>query len=454
MAFRSERDSMGELLVPADSLWGAQTQRSLQYFAIGEERMPDPLIKALAEVKRAAARANHALGRLGERRCALISSVCDEILDGLWDAQFPLSVWQTGSGTQTNMNLNEVIATRGNQLAGERLLHPNDHVNLSQSSNDSFPTAMHIAAALSIHRALLPALDGLSAALLQLEHAHPSLIKIGRTHLQDAVPIRFSQEVSGWRALVTESRRMLLSALPPLYELALGGTAVGTGLNAPAGFSEAAIADIAARTALPFRPAANKFHALSSKDAMAFCHSALKVTAGNLMKLANDLRLLASGPRCGLSELTLPANEPGSSIMPGKVNPTQCEAMTMVCVQVMGNDAAVGFAASQGQLQLNVFMPLIAHNTLQSIRLLSDACTSFTRHCVQGIEVNEGKMAENLSRSLMTVTALTPHLGYDQSARIAKLAFEEDISLREAAQQLDLMRGEEFDRLFRPEDMA
>lgn len=454
MHFRIETDTMGEVAVPEDRLWGAQTQRSLAHFSIGEEHMPSPLIAALALLKRACAAANRSLGRLSETQCDCIQTVCDEILSGSLSEEFPLSVWQTGSGTQTNMNLNEVIANRGNRLVDETLLHPNDHVNLSQSSNDTFPTAIHIAAVSELHRRLFPALAEMNTVLLRLETEYRDVLKIGRTHLQDAVPITFGQEISGWRSMIEHAQGMISQSLDGLYELALGGTAVGTGLNAPLGFAEAAIAEISSFSSLPFRSAENKFHALSAKDALVFSHGALKALAANLMKIANDVRWLASGPRCGLGEVSIPENEPGSSIMPGKVNPTQCEALTMVAVQVMANDTAVSLAASQGNFQLNVFMPVCAYNYLQSVRLLSDAVTSFTQHCLCGIRPNREKMTDNLQRSLMTVTALTPHVGYENGAKIAKKAFAENISLKEAALSLGLFTAEDFDLAFHPEEMV
>ena len=408
MEYRTERDSMGEVRVPADRYWGAQTQRSLQNFEIGTEKIPREVIRAFAVLKKAAAIANNRLGKLDEERLGYISQVCDEILEGKLEGHFPLAVWQTGSGTQSNMNVNEVIANRGNLLAGKKLLHPNDHVNMSQSSNDTFPTAMHIAAVLEVRERLLPELDRLTDRFRQLEKDNEGIVKSGRTHLQDATPIRFSQEISGWRGMLEKSRGMILASLSGLEELALGGTAVGTGLNAPKGFDQAAAAEVSAITGAEFRTAENKFHALTSKDAIVFAHGALKALAADLMKIANDVRWLASGPRCGLGEITIPENEPGSSIMPGKVNPTQCESVTMVAVQVMGNDSAIGFAASQGNFQLNVFMPVIIYNFLQSVSLLADSMRSFELHCVRGIRANRKKMDENLRRSLMLVTALAP----------------------------------------------
>lgn len=449
-----EHDTMGEVAVPADRHWGAQTQRSLENFPIGEEKMPPDLIRAFALLKLACAAANRDLGKLDENRYALIESACQAILAGELAGHFPLAVWQTGSGTQTNMNCNEVIAHYGNDLAGAALLHPNDHVNMSQSSNDTFPTALHLSAVLAVQERLLPALDRLTACLLGLEAENRDVVKTGRTHLQDAVPISFAQEISGWRSMVEHSRGMIVTSLDGLYELALGGTAVGTGLNAPAGFAEAAAKHAAALTGYPFRTAPNKFHALTAKDALAFSHGALKALAANLMKIANDVRWLASGPRCGLGEIFIPENEPGSSIMPGKVNPTQCEALTMVAVQVMGNDAAVGMAASQGNFELNVYMPLLAYNYLQSVRLLADGVDSFTRRCLVGLRANREKMGENLHRSLMTVTALTPIVGYENGAKIAKKAHTEDISLKEAAVALGLFTPEDFDAAFHPEEMS
>ncbi len=454
MEYRSEHDSMGEVLVPADALWGAQTQRSHENFPIGTERMPIEIIHAFAVLKKAAALANASLGRMDEKDAALIARVADEILAGKLDGQFPLVVWQTGSGTQSNMNVNEVIANRGNALAGERRLHPNDTVNMSQSSNDTFPTALHIAAATAITKDLLPAIDQLVATLRQLEERSAGIVKCGRTHLQDAVPIAFSQEVSGWRGLLEDSREQLEAILPGLYRLALGGTAVGTGLNAPAGFDTAVAAEVAQLTGMPFVSAPNKFAALSGKDAVAFAHGAVRTLAANMMKIANDVRWLASGPRCGLGEIRIPANEPGSSIMPGKVNPTQCEAVTMVAVQVMGNDATIGFAASQGNFELNVFMPVIAYNFLQSTRLLADAIRSFDERCVAGIEPIRERMDENLHRSLMLVTCLNPYIGYENAAKVAHKAFDEGTSLRDACVALGFLTPERFDEVFHPEEMV
>lgn len=452
-SYRIERDTMGEIEVESSRYWGAQTQRSLQNFEIGQEKMPRELIAALATIKKAAAIVNTRTNRLDERRGKLICTVCDEILAGKLDAHFPLAVWQTGSGTQTNMNLNEVIAGRGNEMAGERLLHPNDHVNMSQSSNDVFPSAIHIAAATAVADGVLPQIEELTQELMRLESENKGVIKTGRTHLQDAAPISFAQEISGWRAMLQKDAQMLQAALPQLYELALGGTAVGTGLNAPQGFGAHTAAEIAQLTGKPFAEAANKFYALSSRGQLAFVHGALRTLAADLMKLANDLRWLASGPRCGLGELLLPENEPGSSIMPGKVNPTQCEAVTMAAVQVMGNDVTVGFAASQGNFQLNVFLPVMAYNFLQSARLLTDVMRSLRTNCVAGIEPNRKRMAQNLNNSLMLATALNPHIGYDNAAKVAKLAHAEGVSLREACLSLGLMTGEQFDAAVRPEQM-
>ena len=453
MEYRTERDSMGEVQVPADSYWGAQTQRSLENFRIGEEKMPRRILSAFAVVKKACAVTNRALGLLDDKRAGLIVTAAEEILAGKLDGQFPLAVWQTGSGTQTNMNFNEVIANRGNEIAGEKLLHPNDHVNRSQSSNDTFPTALHIAAILSLREGLEPALKEMIAAFRRLEEENVGAVTVGRTHLQDAVPIAFSQEISGWRVMVERSLAAVRAASDGLLDLALGGTAVGTGLNCPKGFAEAVAKEIAAETGVPFRTAPNKFHALSSKDDIAFAHGALKSLAADLMKIANDVRWLASGPRCGLGEIKIPENEPGSSIMPGKVNPTQCEALTMVAAQVMGNDVTVGLAASQGNFQLNVYMPVIAYNFLQSATLLADAARSFTAHCLMGLSANRERMADNLSRTLMSVTALSPKIGYDNAAKIAKAAHKNGTSLREEAVKLGYLTAEEFDALVKPEKM-
>lgn len=453
MDYRTEHDSMGEVQVPVEKYWGAQTQRSFENFKIGTEKMPTEIIRAFAILKKAAAMANNRLGKLDERRKALISGVCDEILGGKLNEHFPLVVWQTGSGTQSNMNVNEVIANRGNEVAGEKLLHPNDHANMSQSSNDTFPTAMHIAAALEIEERLFPSLDTLIQSFERLMQENEGIVKTGRTHLQDATPISFSQEISGWKAMLEKSKEMLQLSLPGLRELALGGTAVGTGLNAPKGFDVEVAKAVSELTHKDFKTADNKFHSLSSKDELVFAHGALKALAANLMKIANDIRWLGSGPRCGLGEIFLPENEPGSSIMPGKVNPTQCEALTMVSVQVMANDVAVGMAASQGNFELNVYMPVCIYNFLQSVRLLSDAMLSFNRNCVVGIKANKEKMQENLHRSLMLVTCLNPYIGYENAAKTAKKAFQENISLKEACLQLGFLTEEKFDEVFQPEKM-
>ena len=457
MAYRIEHDSMGEIQVPADCYWGAQTQRSIQNFRIGvgQEIMPREITHAFGLLKRAAARANHALNpqKMTEEKLRVIEQACTETTEGLLDKQFPLVVWQTGSGTQSNMNANEVIANRANELAGEKLCHPNDDINMSQSSNDTFPTALHIAAVLALEDQLLPAAEELIGVMRDLEEENTGIVKSGRTHLQDAVPIAFSQEISGWRSSLERDRDLLRLSLKPLYELALGGTAVGTGLNAPAGFAERSAAEIAGLTGRPFVTAGNKFHALTSLDEMVFAHGAVKALAADMMKIANDVRWLASGPRCGLGEIRIPENEPGSSIMPGKVNPTQCEQVTMVAVQIMGNDAAIGVAASQGNFELNVFLPVTAYNFLQSVRLLSESIRSFTANCVRGIRADRTKMSENLQRSLMTVTALNPHIGYEHAAETAKLAFRENISLKEACVRLGFLTAERFDEVFCPENM-
>ena len=458
MEYRVEHDSMGEVRVPADKYWGAQTERSRMNFPIGvgQEPMPTEIISAFAILKKAAAMANRMLQpqkMTGPKRRA-IWKACDEILDGSLADNFPLVVWQTGSGTQSNMNVNEVIANRGNAIAGEKLLHPNDDVNMSQSSNDTFPTALHIAAVMALEDQVIPAVDKLIGTFLQLEEQHQGIVKSGRTHLQDATPITFSQEISGWRSSLERSRELILASLPALKELALGGTAVGTGLNCPDGFDEIVAASIAQLTGKDFVTAPNKFHALTSRDEMVFAHGALKALAADLMKIANDIRWLASGPRLGLGEITIPENEPGSSIMPGKVNPTQCEAITMVAVQVMGNDTAVGIAASQGNFQLNVFLPVIGYNFLQSARLLAEAMISFNDNCAVGIRANEEKMHDNLHNSLMLVTALNPHIGYENAAKTAKLAYKENISLKEACVQLGFLTEDEFDQVFHPEKMV
>lgn len=454
MEYRIEKDSMGEMQVPADKYWAAQTQRSFQNFKIGGEIMPREITHAFGILKKAAAMANNKLGKLDDQKLEYISKACDEVIAGELNDHFPLVVWQTGSGTQSNMNANEVIANRGNALCGEKILHPNDHVNMSQSSNDTFPTAMHIAAVIGIEDNLIPAMDKLITTLKRLEAENEGIVKSGRTHLQDATPIKFSQEISGWTNMLEKTRGMLELALPGLKELALGGTAVGTGLNAPKNFGEEVAKAVTELTGKNFITAENKFHALTSKDELVFAHGALKALAANLMKIANDIRWLASGPRDGLGEIFIPENEPGSSIMPGKVNPTQCESMTMVAVQVMANDVAVGMAASQGNFELNVFMPVCIYNFLQSVRLLSDGIISFNDNCVTGIKANKEKMAHNLHNSLMLVTALNPYIGYDNAAKTAKKAYKDNISLKEACIELGFLTEEKFDEVFHPEQMV
>ena len=458
MEYRIEHDSMGQVPVPADRYWGAQTQRSAENFPIGVglETMPREIIHAFGLLKKAAAMANHTLTpeKMTQEKCCTICDACDEVIRGNLNDHFPLVVWQTGSGTQSNMNANEVIANRGNEMAGRKLLHPNDDVNMSQSSNDTFPTAMHIAAVLALEDRVIPAIDVLTAAFGRLEKENEGIVKSGRTHLQDATPITFPQEISGWRSSLQRDRELILAALPALKELALGGTAVGTGLNAPEGFDTAVAAAISQLTGKDFVPAPNKFHALTSKSELVFAHGALKALAMDLMKIANDVRWLASGPRLGLGEITIPENEPGSSIMPGKVNPTQCEAITMVAVQVLGNDTAVGIAAGQGNFQLNVFMPVLIYNFLQSARLLSDGMLSFHDRCVAGIRANREKMHQNLHRSLMLVTALNPHIGYEKAARVAKKAYAENTSLKEACIALGYLTQAQFDAVFHPEEMV
>ena len=454
MEYRIEKDTMGEMKVPADKYWGAQTERSHENFQIGTEVMPREITHAFGILKKAAAIANYNLGKLSEEKKNIIVRVCDEVIDGKLNDHFPLVVWQTGSGTQSNMNANEVIANRGNQIAETKLLHPNDDINKSQSSNDTFPTAMHIAAVIAIEDKLFPAIDHFVDTLKRLETENEGIVKSGRTHLQDAVPIAFSQEISGWRAMAEKTKAQMALSLASLKELALGGTAVGTGLNAPEGFDAEVAKQVSIVTGKDFVTNDNKFHALTSKDAMVFAHGAMKALACNLMKIANDVRWLASGPRDGLGEIFIPENEPGSSIMPGKVNPTQCESMTMVAVQVMANDVAVTIGASQGNFELNVFMPVIAYNFLQSARLLADGIMSFTDKCVYGIRANKEKMAHNLHNSLMLVTALNPYIGYENAAKTAKLAYKENISLKEACVKLGFLTAERFDEVFHPEQMA
>ena len=456
--YRIEHDSMGEVRVPADRYWGAQTERSRGNFPIGRgrEQMPEEIIRAFALLKEAAARTNRKLrpDKMTEEKCAAICAAAAEVREGRLKEHFPLVVWQTGSGTQSNMNVNEVIANRGNEIAGKPLLHPNDDVNMSQSSNDTFPTALHIAGALAAEELVLPSLRALTETLRRLEAENGDVLKCGRTHLQDATPIRFSQEISGWRASLERDEELIRAACTPMHELALGGTAVGTGLNAPEGFDRLSAGILAEMTGIPFRTAENKFHALTSLDEMVFAHGALKALACDLMKIANDVRWLASGPRLGLGEITIPANEPGSSIMPGKVNPTQCEQVTMVALQVIGNDTTVGMAASQGNFELNVFLPVCAYNFLQSARLLGESMASFNERCVSGIRANREKMAENVERSLMLVTALNPVIGYEKAAKTAQKAFREGISLKEACTALGFLTEEQFDGVFHPEEMA
>ena len=455
---RIETDSLGQIEVPDDAYWGAQTQRSPINFAIGKERMPLPVLQALALIKKAAARVNDRNGDLPADIARLIEQAADEVLDGQHDDQFPLVVWQTGSGTQSNMNVNEVIAGRANELAGnprggKTPVHPNDHVNRSQSSNDCFPTAMSIATVKAIQEQLLPSIAELSGGLAELAARHMKLVKTGRTHMMDATPITFGQELSGFIAQLDYAERAIRAALPAVCELAQGGTAVGTGLNSPHGFGEAIAAELAELSGLPFVTAPNKFAALAGHEPLTSLSGALKTLAVALMKIANDLRLLGSGPRAGFAEVRLPANEPGSSIMPGKVNPTQCEALSMLACQVLGNDVTIGIAASQGHLQLNVHKPVIIHNLLQSIRLLSDGCSNFQQHCIAGLEPDAQVMAQHLERGLMLVTALNPHIGYDKSAEIAKKAYSEGLTLREAALELGYLTDEEFDAWVRPENM-
>ena len=458
MDYRIEHDSMGEIKVPSDRLWGAQTQRSLQNFDIGRgiETMPSEIVRSFGILKKAAAMANRELvpQRMTQEKLDAISKACDEVISLSLLDHFPLVVWQTGIGTQSNMNANEVIANRGNQIAGSKLLHPNDDVNMSQSSNDTFPTAMHIAASTAVEDRLIPAAQVLIETFLRLEEENRGIVKSGRTHLQDATPITFSQEISGWRSSLERDVELLKAAVRPLHELALGGTAVGTGLNAPKSFGDAVAKEVSKLTGKDFVSAPNKFHALTSKDELVFAHGAIKALACDMMKIANDVRWLASGPRLGLGEISIPENEPGSSIMPGKVNPTQCEAVTMVAVQVMGNDVAVSMAASQGNFELNVFMPVCIYNFLQSARLLSEAILSFNGHCANGIKANREKMEGNLHNSLMLVTALNPYIGYENAAKVAKKAYAEGISLKESCVALGFLSSEEFDKVFHPEKMV
>lgn len=458
MDYRIEHDSMGEVKVPSDKYWGAQTERSHENFLIGVdiETMPREITHAFGILKKAAAIANHTVRpeRMTDEKLSAISKACDEVISGSLNDHFPLVVWQTGSGTQSNMNANEVIANRGNEIAGSKLLHPNDDINMSQSSNDTFPTAMHIAAVLALEDKVIPAVDVLIETFKRLEIENEGIVKSGRTHLQDATPIKFSQEISGWRASLEKDRKMILAACEELKELAVGGTAVGTGLNAPKGFAEKAAEALSELTGKKFVSSSNKFHSLTSKDEIVFAHGALKALAADMMKIANDVRWLASGPRDGLGEIFIPENEPGSSIMPGKVNPTQCEQVTMVAVQVMGNDVAVGMAASQGNFELNVFMPVCAYNFLQSARLLAESITSFNKNCAVGIKANKEKMHHNLYNSLMLVTALNPYIGYENAAKTAKKAFKDNISLKEACVELGFLTAERFDEVFHPEEMV
>ena len=458
-ATRTERDSFGPIDVPARHLWGAQTQRALEHFSISGERMAPELIAALAQVKRACAYVNHSLGLLSASKTTAIVAACDEVMAGAHAQEFPLVVWQTGSGTQTHMNMNEVLANRASELLGGprgegRLVHPNDDVNKSQSSNDVFPTAMHLAAVEALTHRLLPALQQLRTTLADKATAFEDIVKIGRTHLQDATPLTLGQEISGWVAQLKHGEQHVRAALPHMCELALGGTAVGTGLNAPAGYAAAVARELADLTGLPLITAPNKFEALASCDALVHGHGALKTLAASLMKIANDVRWLASGPRSGLGEITIPENEPGSSIMPGKVNPTQCEALTMLCAQVMGNDVAINIGGASGNFELNVFRPLVIHNFLQSVRLLADGMASFNHHCAQGIEPHRARMAELVERSLMLVTALNPHIGYDKAAQIAKKAHAEGSSLRDAAIASGHVTAEQFDAWVVPQDMV
>ncbi|MGO4499219.1 class II fumarate hydratase [Paenibacillus sp. 2RAB27] len=454
--YRIERDTMGEIRVPVDKLWGAQTQRSFENFKIGTERMPPRLISAFALLKKAAAHVNRDLGGLPPEKAEAISQAADEIVQGRWDDEFPLVVWQTGSGTQSNMNVNEVIAHRGSELLGDGAsrIHPNDDVNRSQSSNDTFPTAMHVAGVIAVEQELLPALEGLQATLHTKMSAFADIVKIGRTHLQDATPLTLGQEISGWWAMLDMASRMVRSAVDTMRELAIGGTAVGTGLNAHPEFGARVAEALTRETGTRFVSAENKYHALTSHDQIVYAHGALKALAANLMKIANDVRWLSSGPRCGIGEITIPENEPGSSIMPGKVNPTQSEAMTMVVCQVMGNDAAIGFAASQGNFELNVFKPVIIHNFLQSVRLLADSMRSFNDHCLAGMEPNRRVIQRNLEQSLMLVTALNPHIGYEKAASIAKQAHKEGLTLKESAMRSGYLTAEQFDSYVKPADMV
>ncbi|MED1808189.1 class II fumarate hydratase [Bacillus subtilis] len=458
MNYRIEKDTFGEIKVPADKFWGAQTQRSKENFKIGSEKMPKRIVKAFAILKRSTAIANNRLGNLDSKKTEVITAVCDEILEGKYDDNFPLVVWQTGSGTQSNMNVNEVIANLATLLLKEKgstqTIHPNDDVNRSQSSNDTFPTAMHVAGVLAIYEQLVPALDQLRNTLDEKAKKFNDIVKIGRTHLQDATPLTLGQEISGWVYMIDRSKEMILEATEKMRELAIGGTAVGTGINAHPQFGEVVSEEISKFTGQQFKSSPNKFHALTSHDEITYVHGAMKALAADLMKIANDVRWLASGPRCGIGEISIPENEPGSSIMPGKVNPTQCEALTMIAAQIMGNDATIGFASSQGNFELNVFKPVIIYNFLQSVQLLSDGIKSFHDHCAVGIEPNDKTIKENLSGSLMLVTALNPYTGYENAAKIAKFAHKEGLTLKEAAVQLELLTEEQFDEMVKPENMV
>ncbi|MEG7355893.1 class II fumarate hydratase [Bacillus vallismortis] len=458
MEYRIERDTMGEVKVPADKFWGAQTQRSKENFKIGFEKMPMRVVKAFAILKRSTALANKRLGNLDAEKAEAIAAVCDDVLKGKYDDNFPLVVWQTGSGTQSNMNMNEVVANRATALLKEKnsdqTIHPNDDVNRSQSSNDTFPTAMHVAAVLAVYEQLVPALDQLRNTLNEKAKAYNDIVKIGRTHLQDATPLTLGQEISGWVYMLDRSKEMMLEATEKMRALAIGGTAVGTGINAHPEFGELVSEEITKLTGQTFTSSPNKFHALTSHDEITYAHGALKALAADLMKIANDVRWLASGPRCGIGEIVIPENEPGSSIMPGKVNPTQSEALTMIAAQIMGNDATIGFAASQGNFELNVFKPVIIYNFLQSVQLLSDGMNSFHDKCAVGIEPDKETIQENLSNSLMLVTALNPHIGYENAAKIAKLAHKEGLTLKEAALKLELLTEEQFNEMVKPEDMV
>ncbi|MDR4432942.1 class II fumarate hydratase [Bacillus tequilensis] len=458
MEYRIERDTMGEVKVPADKFWGAQTQRSKENFKIGSEKMPMRVVKAFAILKRSTALANKRLGNLDAEKAEAIAAVCDDVLKGKYDDNFPLVVWQTGSGTQSNMNMNEVVANRATALLKEKnsdqTIHPNDDVNRSQSSNDTFPTAMHVAAVLAVYEQLVPALDQLRNTLDEKAKAYNDIVKIGRTHLQDATPLTLGQEISGWVYMLDRSKEMILEATDKMRALAIGGTAVGTGINAHPEFGELVSEEITKLTGQTFSSSPNKFHALTSHDEITYAHGALKALAADLMKIANDVRWLASGPRCGIGEIVIPENEPGSSIMPGKVNPTQSEALTMIAAQIMGNDATIGFAASQGNFELNVFKPVIIYNFLQSVQLLSDGMNSFHDKCAVGIEPDKETIEENLSNSLMLVTALNPHIGYENAAKIAKLAHKEGLTLKEAALKLELLTEEQFNEMVKPEEMV